>query len=75
MAMSTPALMTLRISVVVENSVAISGVAGSSEVLEKVTVRVIQLATNKIRHLRHVGMAYPVCGCGFAGAFESVSDS
>lgn len=74
-AISTPALITLRISVEVENSVAISGVAGSSEVLENVTARVIQLTMNKMRHLRHVGMSYPFCGEGFVGAFESVSES
>jgi hypothetical protein len=71
MAIITPALVTLRISGVVENSAAISGVAGSSEVLEKVTARVIQLTTKRMRHLRHVGMPYAFEGCGFRARSSS----
>jgi hypothetical protein len=56
-AINTPALMTLRISVDVENSIAISEVAGNNEVLENVTARVIQLTMKRIRHLRHLGIA------------------
>lgn len=58
MASSTPALVALRISVVVPNSAAISGVAGRNEVDEKVTARDIQLTTKRIMHLRQVGSLY-----------------
>lgn len=59
MAISTPALVTSRISGVVERSIAISGVAMSMDVLEKVTTRVSQLITNRIKYLRHLGREYP----------------
>lgn len=55
MAINTPALVTLRISVVVENSCAISGVAGKRDVLENVTASVIQLTTKRMMHFRQVG--------------------
>lgn len=55
MASRTPALVMLRISGVVENSAAISGVAGRREVLEKVTARVIQLTMKRMMHFRQVG--------------------
>jgi hypothetical protein len=74
MAISTPALVTLRISDVVENSVAISGVAGSREVLENVTARVIQLTIKRMRHLRHVGIPYEFEDWGF-NASSSSSES
>jgi hypothetical protein len=74
-AIKTPALMTLRISVVVENSLAISGVAGSNEVLENVTAKVIQLTTKRMRHLRHSGRLYPMGGCGLELISESDSES
>lgn len=57
-ASSTPAFVALRISVVVLNSEAISGVAGRKEVEEKVMARVIQLTTKRIIHLRQVGRLY-----------------
>lgn len=55
MATSTPALVTSGISRVVEGSVAISVVAMSMDVLEKVTTRVSQLVMKRIRYLRHLG--------------------
>lgn len=67
MAMSTPALVTLRISDVVDRSAEISGVATSSDVLEKVTHSVIQLTTNRIRYLRHDGRSLPVRAGGGEG--------
>src|SRR5690242_19545850 len=54
MAIRTPALLMLSISGLVLNSVAISGVAGSRDVLEKVIASVIQLTTNRMVYLRHV---------------------
>lgn len=48
MAMITAALLILMISVVVENSEAISGIAGRREVLEKVMARVIQLTMKRM---------------------------
>ncbi|GMF67340.1 unnamed protein product [Aspergillus oryzae] len=54
-ASKTPALVMLRVSVVVLNSSAISGVAGRRDVLEKVTARVIQLTTKRMIHFRHKG--------------------
>jgi hypothetical protein len=47
--------MTFRISGVVWNSEAISGVAGRSDVLLKVTARAIQLTVKRIMDLRHRG--------------------
>lgn len=61
MAIRTPALVTLRISGVVENSSAISGVAGRRDVLENVTASVIQLTTKRMMNLRQVGKSYPFC--------------
>lgn len=58
MARSTPAFVALRISVVVLNSDAISGVAGRNEVEEKVMASVIQLTTKRTTHLRQVGRLY-----------------
>ena len=55
MANNTPALMTLRISSVVLNRVAISGVAGSNEVLLKVTARVIHETMNRMMDLCQKG--------------------
>lgn len=52
MAINTPALVTLRISDIIENSVAISGIAGSNEVLKTMTARVIQLMMKRMRDLR-----------------------
>ena len=52
MAMITPALLILMISVVVENSKAISGTAGRREVLEKVMARVIQLTMKRMVFFR-----------------------
>lgn len=57
MARSTPALVTFSVSGVVVNSAAISGVAGSREVLEKVTARVIQLRVKRMMFLRQRGRA------------------
>jgi hypothetical protein len=74
-AISTPALITLRISVVVPNSVAISGVAGSNEVLENVTANVIQLATNKMRLFLQKARAYPGEAGGVDFCSSSVSES
>lgn len=52
------------VSAVVSNSSAISGVAGSSEVLENVTARVIHETTKRMIDLRHVGRSKPgECGC------------
>ena len=73
MASSTPALVALRISVVVPNSAAISGVAGRNDVDEKVTARVIQLTTKRMMHLRQVGSLYCLVSlalCDFSSSGE-----
>lgn len=53
-AISTAALVMLRISDVVSRSDAISGVATRSDVLRKVTTKVFQLTMKRMRHFRAV---------------------